>query len=259
MMDSLSLCLFLFFSLTLCLSLCLSLCLFVSLSLSVSLSISHTEVTVKGWNELLALPLIAFPDVFSVSGHCAHNLKTTPSVTPSVTAIATVSASSEAASTITTAATATATATATMTDTTTTTTTTTADTTTTAAAAATAAPSTESTNGWHNIGHCVASELETLHHSKKSPNGLRQEGTRKRKNTIHTKNNTSSFSRKEKVFSYHGFQSAQLSQFFVRDTSNRGPLLLRGGMMRELGFFDEVCLTSEQWPEAMTYMWCDVM
>ena len=32
-------------------------------------------VQFRGWNEVLAFPLAIYEDVFSVSGHCAHNLK----------------------------------------------------------------------------------------------------------------------------------------------------------------------------------------
>lgn len=111
----------------------------------------------KGWNEILALPAVAFEDVFSVSGHCAHNLRNPPNFTS-------------------------------------------------ASASATDSP----LNGWHNIGHCMPNDLKRY------------------------KNYTST------SFKFYDYFGNTLRNFFVRDSSNRGPLIMRGAMLRSLGFFDEM-------------------
>ena len=113
------------------------------------------EVKVNGWNEMLTIPLVIYDDVFSVSGNCAHNLKS-PYVNSSATNA-----------------------------------------------------STAAYNGWHNIGHCMEKDLVGFHEAKNS------------------------YRLSDVPIDYLRF-------FHVRDSSNRGPLIMRGDMFRKLGFFDEV-------------------
>jgi hypothetical protein len=127
------------------------------------------------------LPLVVFEDMFSVSGNCAHNLKT-PFPSPQT------------------------------------------ETATQPATNATIAPVTPA-NGWHNIGHCLAADLQHTHY----------EGDQR---VIHPVNNHITVNHN---FSYHNMTGDQLRRVYIRDTSNRGPLAMSGPKLRRLGFLDEVC------------------
>lgn len=137
----------------------------------------NVVVKTMGWNELLVLPMVAFDDVFSVSGHCAHNLKS-PLADPNHTAPITTTSQQSLT---------------------------------------TFQETMAEVNGWHNIGHCMSSELK------------------KAKDITGSSSQVSNFS-------FHGMAGDTLRTFFVRDSSNRGPLAFRGHMMRTLGFLDEVCV-----------------
>lgn len=81
-----------------------------------------------GWNELLIIPAVIRDDVFSVSGHCAHNLK---NMETSGSAAVNSTATSGAAS----------------------------NTSDVSAMPEATTHSSSLYNGWHNVGHCMSNEL----------------------------------------------------------------------------------------------------
>jgi hypothetical protein len=95
-----------------------------------------------GWNEMLSIPLYLFPDVISVSGKCAHNLRNDIDH-----------------------------------------------------------------DTWNEAGHRCNSTWATSDRLSIDPNT--------------------------------GHRTKHYLAFHIRDSSNRGPLIFRGYMMREMGFFDE--------------------